>query len=205
MATSSDRAVFRPRTSIEPHERLLTPSSLKQLHEFTRIPDGEPHDRLCRPKKPPLARRKVVLRPGEALPAVVRPEPPSIQLRGHTVSEALRTLPIMRSEPNLFSSSVGKIGLPLEATPTWLGDDYRFARLGDMIHSEISVGEMRHLRSSTSAAALRSRSLDYAREKRTSPRRGRALMLSGGAPLTPLAQRSLDNLQLQLVLKTSIA
>lgn len=181
--------------------RLLTPQALDDLRLYTQLPDRSLHERLARPystsaSKPALCRHKAVLR-GDlysqpvALPPLRHAPAPSEMLRGHTVSEALRNFPEPPSEFPCrlqFGPSVS----PFLASAS-------HATLGDRAMASYgSIASYRSmLQSSSGASSLR--------RTRSTPqiRRGRAAMLSGGAPLNSESAASLRSLQIKLLEKLS--
>ena len=139
-------------------------------------------------------RHRAVLRSNELLPPLRHAPEPSDKLRGHTVSEALRAFPENRPHRLQFAPPRSELGLPppemLSSMPhsaygtrSWLGDEFAD---GGMRSSYAS------LRSSNNSSLYRARSTSQL------PRRGRGLMISGGAPLRLETQRSLKALQTQI-------
>ena len=176
-------------------ERLLTEESLAALHhDFLELPDFERDGKtlsritlLSKPRKVrmPTRRHAVLYLNEDYLPPVKPPPPPSESLLGHTISEAMRLYPDQRHDA-LFSASVSKLGLPLEANSSHA----KGQRMGDGIHASRTLKSLKTLKSSShSVPNLRSPS-KYA---------GKALMVSGGAPISPKDQRSLEALQVKLL------
>ena len=187
-----------PRPSSVADGRLMTPEALDDLRSFSQLPDFNSNDRLSLPRRrtTPARRNACVIVGAELLPLMELPSEPSESLRGHTISEALRVFPEMRSDRLEFVPSITRNDLPLMVSHGRMG-----SRLGDSIHSSRMRSNYRslqsHVQSSTSmdSLMLRSRSSSAIYTQR----RGRAMMLSGGAPLNAKSQASLDSLQQHLL------
>ena len=177
-----------------PLRRVVTPATLSQLRAYTTLPDFQPHDRLSRPRVLSLARKTAVVVGSEHLPPMQHASPPSKSLMGHTISEAMRVLPEGLSSPKEFSPTLSRNGLPLEATQRMSARSP--VRIGDDVHEMRMRSSLRALRSSSSSDLMRT---DHMR------RRGRSMMISGGAPLGPVVQENLRSLSLEMLRKSPSA
>ena len=186
--------------SLRGDARLMTPDTLRALHEFTELPDGSAHDRLARPRTtslegPRLVRKHAVVVGAGHLPPLQQPPPPTPSLRGHTISEAIRVFPEARPSPLQFAASVSRLGLPLELS----GSSSRVGRMGDGVHSTRVLSTLNNLRAYASAETLGLRSSSSMSSIPVRHRHGRALMISGGAPLHPDTQKRLRMLQIEML------
>ena len=178
--------------SLQGDARLMTADSLRALHDFTDLPDGSTHDRLARPRTtslegPRLVRKHAVVVGAGHLPPLQLPPPPTPSLRGHTISEAIRVFPEARPSPLQFAASVSRLGLPLELA----GSSSRVGRMGDGVHSTRVLSSLSNLRAYASAETLGLRSSTSMSSIPVRHRHGRALMISGGAPLHADTQKRL--------------
>ena len=183
--------------------RLMTPEALSHLQSFSKVPVFNCGDRLSIPRSKvhtPARRNARVITGASLLPPMQLPPEPSESLRGHTISEALRVFPEVRQDRLQFAPSVMRNDLPLMVSQGRMG-----SRLGDSVHSSRMLSNHRsYMQSSTSADSLMLRSRSQSGIYRSqsgiyTQRRGRAMMLSGGAPLNAKSQASLDTLQLHLL------
>ena len=191
-SSSSSNALLPP---VGGDQRFMSPSVLTGLAEYLRFDnDKTMYSRLARPRSVMPARKQVkLLNPVDAPPPLVI-NPPSLHLRCDTTSAFMRTLPESRSSPALFNASVSKLDLPLQAS-TYRGlASRRSPRLGDELASR-SRASLEESMMTTSSIPSRQSLREFSRIQAS--RRGRGLMISGGAPLHPEVAWSLRLLQVK--------
>lgn len=178
-----------------PDDLLLTARTLDLLREYTKLPDGGLHDRLSRPystsaSMPALSRHRAILRTPDALPPMRHAPAPSEELRGHTVSEALRVFPEVRPHRLTFGPP-NRLEFSSEASFSHL------SRTSEALQSSYVSRKSPYPSSSALLSASNSSSLPRSSSGFRAPRRGRASMITGGAPLWRSSQASLKALQLK--------
>ena len=192
--------LFAMKSVSNPDGRLMTPEGLGYLRSLAQLPDHNITDRLSVPKRnahTPVRRHTRIIRGAEMLPPMQRPPEPSESLRGHTISEAMRLFPDMRHERLSFAPSVSRLDLPLQASASQgrMGDEVHLSRMRSNFRRSLHTSGSLRQTSSASSLMLRSQTSSAIEPAR----RGRAMMLSGGAPLPLKSQESLARLQLRLL------